>query len=128
MANRDGDFQVMTLEELLPQLRAGNYGVIVAYCGRKSHLPLSFSDLAVGTMTHEKFPIVEARHTLCFEESITMPQVALSLAIASFLVLCLGWVTGGLTTRLLFCVYGSPWTDPADLYPASLAMYWAMRI
>lgn len=38
--------------------------------------------------------------------------VSLSLAIAAFLVLCLGWVTGGLTTRLLFCVYGSPWTDP----------------
>lgn len=38
--------------------------------------------------------------------------VALSFAIASFLTLCLGWVTDGLTTRLLFCVYGSPWTDP----------------
>ena len=38
--------------------------------------------------------------------------VSLSLAIAAFLVLCLGWVTGGLTTQLLFCVYGSPWTDP----------------
>jgi len=38
--------------------------------------------------------------------------VTLSFAIASFLTLCLGWVTGGLTTRLLFCVYGSPWTDP----------------
>ena len=38
--------------------------------------------------------------------------VSLSLAIAAFLVLCLGWVTGGLTTKLLFCVYGSPWCDP----------------
>ena len=38
--------------------------------------------------------------------------VSLSLAIAAFVVLCLGWVTDGLTTRQLFCVYGSPWTDP----------------
>lgn len=38
--------------------------------------------------------------------------VALSFAILSFLVLCLSWVTGGLTTQKLFCVYGSPWSDP----------------
>ena len=38
--------------------------------------------------------------------------VSLSLTIAAFVVLCLGWVTDGLTTRQLFCVYGSPWTDP----------------
>ncbi len=38
--------------------------------------------------------------------------VALSFAIASFLALFLGWVTDGITTRELFCVYGSSWAEP----------------
>lgn len=38
--------------------------------------------------------------------------VTLSFAIASFIVLFLSWVTGGLTTTKLFCVYGSSWSDP----------------
>ncbi len=38
--------------------------------------------------------------------------VSLSFALLSLLVLGLGWVTDGLTTRQLFCVYGSAWSDP----------------
>ena len=38
--------------------------------------------------------------------------VTLSFAIAALLALFLGWVTNGLTTRELFCVYGSSWADP----------------
>ena len=38
--------------------------------------------------------------------------VTLSFAIAALLALFLGWVTNGLTTRELFCVYGSSWAYP----------------
>jgi membrane associated rhomboid family serine protease len=38
--------------------------------------------------------------------------VALSFALAALLALFLGWVTNGLTTSRLFCVYGSSWGDP----------------
>ena len=36
--------------------------------------------------------------------------VSLSFALLALLVLGLGWVTDGLTTRQLFCVYGSAWS------------------
>lgn len=38
--------------------------------------------------------------------------VALSFALAALIALFLGWVTDGMTTRQLFCVYGSSWGDP----------------
>jgi len=38
--------------------------------------------------------------------------VVLSFAIASFVVLCLGGLTGGKSTQLLFCVYRSSLLDP----------------
>ncbi len=37
--------------------------------------------------------------------------VALTFALLSLIALFLGWVTGGVTTTKLFCVYGSSWAD-----------------
>lgn len=38
--------------------------------------------------------------------------VTLSFALLSLLVLGLGYVTNGVTTQKLFCVYAASWTDP----------------
>ena len=42
--------------------------------------------------------------------------VVLTFALISLIVLVLGWLTGGKTTSLLFCVYRSPLSDPLT-YP-----------
>lgn len=42
--------------------------------------------------------------------------VVLTFALISLIVLILGWLTGGKTTSLLFCVYRSPLSDPLT-YP-----------
>jgi len=42
--------------------------------------------------------------------------VVLTFALISLIVLLLGWLTGGKTTSLLFCVYRSPLSDPLT-YP-----------